>query len=72
MQVCSFILSLSLWIILSFSPAIARTPKEGAATTLNCAVNPALNSQQAAYYEDCREKPCNPDAKWVSVCVCVC
>ncbi|KAL5478200.1 hypothetical protein EMCRGX_G025096 [Ephydatia muelleri] len=32
---------------------IARTPRDGAATTINCAVNPQLNSQQAHYYSDC-------------------
>ena len=52
--------------------AIARTPKEGAATTLNCAVNPDLNSQQALYYDSCKESPCNPDARCACVCVCVC
>ena len=29
---------------------LGRTPEKGAITTINCAVNPALNSQQAIYY----------------------
>jgi len=33
---------------------IGRTPKDGAATTINCAVNPQLNTQQALYYDNCR------------------
>jgi hypothetical protein len=31
-----------------------RSPKDGAATTINCAVNPELNSQQCIYYDSCR------------------
>ena len=27
-----------------------RSPEKGAVTTINCAVNPELNSQQAIYY----------------------
>ena len=30
-------------------------PAEGAATAINCAVNPELNSQQARYYANCKE-----------------
>ena len=29
---------------------LGRSPEKGAVTTINCAVNPALNSQQAVYY----------------------
>ncbi|XP_064396428.1 uncharacterized protein LOC135343355 [Halichondria panicea] len=42
---------------------IARNPKDGAATTLNCAVNPALNSQEAFYYDSCKVTAPNPDAR---------
>ena len=31
-----------------------RSPKDGAATTINCAVNPELNTQQCIYYDSCR------------------
>ncbi len=46
-----------------FLIAFARSPEKGAATTLNCAVNPALNSQQAFYYDSCKVSPHNPDAR---------
>ncbi|XP_064396433.1 retinol dehydrogenase 12-like [Halichondria panicea] len=42
---------------------IARSPKDGAATTLNCAINPALNSQEAFYYDSCKVTAPNPDAR---------
>ena len=29
---------------------LGRTPEQGAITTINCAINPALNTQQAIYY----------------------
>ena len=29
---------------------LGRSPEKGAVTTINCAVNPELNSQQAIYY----------------------
>ena len=32
----------------------AKTPQKGALTTINCAVNPTLNSQQAIFYRDCK------------------
>ena len=32
----------------------AKSPKKGALTTINCAINPTLNSQQAIYYSDCK------------------
>ena len=31
-----------------------RTAKAGAATSINCAVNPELNTQQCFYYADCK------------------
>lgn len=42
----------------------SRTPEQGAATTLNCAVNPELNSQTALYYDSMKVVPCNPDARY--------
>ena len=32
----------------------ARTPAQGAATILNCAVHPELNSNKHYFYTDCR------------------
>jgi len=37
-----------------YACCLARTPQQGAVTTINCAVNPSLNSQQAIYYNNCR------------------
>lgn len=34
-----------------------RSMKDGAVTTINCAVNPELKSQQCAYYSDCQPTP---------------
>ena len=42
-----------------------RNPKDGAATTINCAVNPHLNSQQAYYYADCRPKEPSATARYI-------
>ena len=36
--------------------AVGHKPVTGAATTLNCAVNPDLNSQEHFYYGSCRPK----------------
>ena len=43
-------------LLCSLFLVVGRTPVEGAATSLNCAVNPQLNSQQHFYYESCRPK----------------
>ena len=32
----------------------AKTPEKGALTTINCAINPTLNSQQVVYYSNCK------------------
>lgn len=40
-----------------------KSPQEGAATSINCAVNPELNSQQACHYADCRETPSSTAAR---------
>ena len=37
-----------------YSALLGRSSVDGAATTINCAVNPELNSQQALYYDSCR------------------
>ena len=33
---------------------VSRDVKEGAATTINCAVNPHLNAQRHEYYDSCQ------------------
>ena len=43
--------------------AMMRNVKDGAATTINCAVNPELNTQQCFYYSDCRPKEPIPIAR---------
>lgn len=42
-----------------------KSPQEGAATSINCAVNPELNSQQARHYADCRETPSSTAARYL-------
>ncbi len=39
---------------LSLSLAVLRDAQAGATTSLNCAVNPKLNSQKCMYFADCR------------------
>ena len=34
---------------------LGRSPQEGSMTTLNAAVNPELNKEDAVYYVDCKE-----------------
>ena len=46
--------------------ALAKNRQQGAATTINCAVNPELNSRQAYYYEDCRRKESTADSRYIS------
>ena len=41
-----------------------RSVKDGAATTINAAVNPTLNSQQAVYYSDCQPKVSSADSRF--------
>ena len=38
----------------TLSVGMGRSIEEGAVTIINCAVNPALNSQQALYYSEGR------------------
>ena len=33
---------------------LGRSPKDGAMTTINAAVNPELNKEDGAYYVDCK------------------
>ena len=33
-----------------------KSPQQGAATSINCAVNPGLNKQQHYYYDNCNVK----------------
>ena len=46
------------------SLAFLRNPKDGAATTINCAVNPELNTQEAVYYDDCAPKQPSEDSRY--------
>ena len=49
-----------MMVLLCMWLGFAKTPEKGALTTINCAINPTLNSQQAIYYDDC--KPCQAPA----------
>ena len=51
--------SISLYII-----AMARTPIEAAATSLNCAVNPNLNTQKHYYFKNCKATAPSSDARY--------
>ena len=42
-----------------------RTAKQGAATAIDCAVNPQLNSQQCFYYDSCAPKQSSPDSRYL-------
>jgi len=47
---------------------LGRTPQQGAITIINCAVNPALNSQQAVYYDsNCRPEQATDAARYSTV-----
>ena len=50
-------------ILFSLRAVFARSPKTGAATTINAAVNPELNSQQAVYYVSCKPKISSADSR---------
>ena len=49
---------------------VGRTPVEGAATSLNCAVNSQLNSQQHFYYDSCRPKLSSSNSRLGNVVGC--
>ena len=40
----------SLRSLINYCIGLGRSPEKGAVTTINCAVIPELNSQQAIYY----------------------
>ena len=48
-----------------FAVAFMRSIKDGAATTINCAVNPALNSQQCSYYSNCAPRQPSNTAMYI-------
>ena len=50
---------------------MGRSVPQGAVTTINCAVNPALNSQQAIYYSEGTPKRPSVTARSL-LCFCVC
>ena len=59
-------MSVSVCVINDYWPlisAVAKNRQQGAATTINCAVNPELNSRQAFYYEDCRQKQSTAESR---------
>ena len=43
---------------------VGRTPDKGAATSINAAVNPSLNTQQHIYYDSCKPKQSSADSRW--------
>ena len=50
-----------------YTSGFARTPQQGAVTTINCALNPSLNSQQAVYYNNCRPEQAPVAARYICV-----
>ena len=54
-----------LLFLLHATIALGRNPEKGAMTTINCAINPTLNSQQAVYYSNCRPAQANDIARYV-------
>ena len=60
-------------VMLIHVPGMGRSVPQGAVTTINCAVNPALNSQQAIYYsEGIPKRPSVTARSLLCFCVCVC
>ena len=43
---------------------MGRSVPQGAVTTINCAINPALNSQQAIYYSEGTPKRASVTARF--------
>ena len=59
-------------VYLYMCPGLGRTPQQGAVTTINCAVNPSLNSQQAIYYDsNCRPELATNTARYGVVTMCM-
>ena len=50
-------------MLYAMTTGFGRSPEKGAMTTINCAVNPVLNSQQAFYYSSCRPVQVNDTAR---------
>ena len=48
---------------------MARSAEQGAATAINCAVNPSLNARQAFHYADCQQKEPNSHARYTHVAI---
>ena len=46
--------------------AIVKDLQQGAATSLKCAVDPELNSQEHFYYDDCKVTPSQSVSQYVS------
>ena len=47
---------------------LGRTPQQGAVSSINCAINPSLNSQQAVYYDsNCRPEQATDIARYYTV-----
>ena len=60
-------------VMLIYVLGMGRSVPQGAVTTINCAVNPALNSQQAIYYsEGIPKRPSVTARSLLCFCVCVC
>ena len=49
---------------------MGRSVAQGAVTTINCAVNPALNSQQAIYYNEGPPKQPTATARYPPKILC--
>ena len=58
-------------VMLIYVLGMGRSVPQGAVTTINCAVNPALNSQQAIYYSEGTPKRPSVIARLL-LCFCVC
>ncbi|XP_072160516.1 retinol dehydrogenase 12-like [Bemisia tabaci] len=59
----SFISGLSRKLFFFLFGAIMKTPKEGAATTLYCALDESLVDESGFYYEDCKRKETTSQAR---------
>ena len=70
-QVMYFMFRDEVWFVDHF-PAMTREPREGATTSINCAVNPDLNSQQCFYYDSCQVKESSADSRYMYTYVLVC
>lgn len=62
---CDWLNIKTCWPVLCPSLVFARSPAKGAVTSLNCAVNPELNTQECHFYSNCRVTPPPAQALWV-------